>query len=486
MSNILKRAVSPVRECNDVHKRRVDFSTPPRPPRSTLDSIANETTPSCSTPANLSDTCTQNTRFETPNPPSKSDDARDNLIPNTPVQFVNNSSLREDELLLYFMMTLVFPVSTFTKNYVPSKYDKMIDIIYQIIGVKYSNQSIRNYFHRVSANKLKGVGKTKGTCRWIFYKNNVKSFLEANKHLLTPALHGEHLDEITINSLVEQLKSHCTQQSTAHNLVHESECYLNKKFELSYVNQVFELNIMPKLTSTWSKHFNNEKNTLHFYQFGKCPGYAEKEIEITAAGTWSIYLEGKLRSIELSWADIPNRVQTCNDLTHLLDTIGSMKLCQGCQFDKYKLVYETLESESEPLFKTKDGTPAAFVEIWMSKNKEKVIRSSKCILFLWQDGSIKTPDNCQACESVDHYLRTKLSRMKNKNPHADQKSVRYDYMSKDELLEVARKSLKEMKHWKQKCQRLDNYRNTMTTVGKNTNSDLQHIFKKMYDGVVFV
>ena len=56
-------------------------------------------------------------------------------------------------------------------------------------------------------------------------------------------------------------------------------------------------------------------------------------------------------------------------------------------------------------------------------------------------------------------------------------------MSKDELLEVARKSVKEMKHWKQKCQRLDEYRNTMTTVGKNTDSDLQHIFKKMYEGV---
>ena len=83
---------------------------------------------------------------------------------------------------------------------------------------------------------------------------------------------------------------------------------------------------MPKLTITWSNHFNNERNTLHFYQSGKCPGYAEKEIKLTAAGTWSIYLEGKLHSIGSSWADIPNRVQKCNNLTHLLNTIGSMKL----------------------------------------------------------------------------------------------------------------------------------------------------------------
>ena len=241
------------------------------------------------------------------------------------MQFVNNSPLHEEELLLYFMMTLVFPVSAFTKNYVPSKYDTIINIIYQIIGVKYSNQNIRNYFHRVSTNKLKGIGKTEGTCRWVFYKNNVKAFLEVNKHLLTRALQGEHLDEMTINFLVVQLKSHCTQQYAAHNLVDESECCLNKKFELNYVNQVFELDIMPKLTTKWSKHFNNDKNTLHFYQFGNCPGYAEKEMELTAAGNWSIYLEGKFQSLELSWADIPNRVQTCSDVTYLLDTMGSMK-----------------------------------------------------------------------------------------------------------------------------------------------------------------
>ena len=273
----------------------------------------------------MSDTCIQTNWYAASFPPSKSDDTNDILIPNTAVQFVNNSPLHEEELLLYSMMTLVFPVPTVTKNYVPSKYDTIINIIYQIIGVKYSNQSIRNYFHRVSTNKLKGIGKTEGTCRWVFYKNNVKAFLEVNKHLLTPALQGEHLDEMTINSLVVQFKSHCTQQCAAHNLVDESECCLDKKFELNYVNQVFELDIMPKLTTKWFKHFNNDKNTLHFYQFGNCPGYAEKEMELTAAGNWSIYLEGKFQSLELSWADIPNRVQTCSDVTHLLDTIGSMK-----------------------------------------------------------------------------------------------------------------------------------------------------------------
>ena len=382
------------------------------------------------------------------------------------------------------MMTLVFPVAPFTKNYAPSKYDAIIDIIYQITGVNYSSHSIRNYFHRVYTNKVKGFGKTKGMCRWVFYHNNVRCFLEQSNHLLTPVLQGEQLDETTMNSLLHQLKSHCIQQGTSTPLDNKAECCLDKEYDINYVNQMFEKTIMIELNSKWSKQFNSDKNTIHFYQFGKCLGYAEKEIALTAAGTWSIFLEGKHRSVDLGWTDIPDTVRKCNELKHLLDTIGNMKLCQGCPFDKYKPLYETHESESQQLFKTKDGTPAAFVDILMSKNKEKIARSSKCILLLWQDDSIETPDTCKACESTDHYLRTKLSRLKNIQPNADQKTVRYDYMSKDELLQVARNSVKEMKSWKQKCQRLDEYRDTMTTVGRKTDNDLQTIFKNMYEGIL--
>jgi hypothetical protein len=97
--------------------------------------------------------------------------------------------------------------------------------------------------------------------------------------------------------------------------------------------------------------------------------YAEKEIALTAAGTWSTFLEGKHQSVDLGWTDIPDTVRTCNELKHLLDTIGNMKLCQDCPFDKYKSLYETHESESRQLFNTKDGTPAAFVDMLRSSNQ---------------------------------------------------------------------------------------------------------------------
>ena len=438
-------------------------------------------TPSCSTPYDSSKMGIKNNRFTTPNPISPTN-SNINLTSNSPLQFVNDAQLSEEELLLYSMMTLVFPTSTFTKNYATNKYDQIISIISQIIGVKYSNQSIRNYFHRVRTNTVKGVGKTKGTCRWIHYQANVESFLEWNKHLLEPALQGVDLDETTINSVVQQLKYHCTSlvEMCPLNTEHSN---IDKEFDINYVNQEFEMDIMPKLTSKWSKHFNPNKKTLHIYQFGQCPGYAEREIELTAAGTWSIHFEGRKRNIDLDWADVPSTIKTNRDLVHLLDTVGNMKACQGCNFNTYKSLFPSNDTDWQPIFKTKDGTPAAFVDILMSKDKEKVIRSSKCLIFLLQDHVIITPNICEACKSADHYLRTMLSRVNNKNTISDSGRVRYDYMSKEELLNVARNSVKEMKYWKQKCQRLEEYRGKMTIVGPKTDADLQTVFNKMYEGV---
>lgn len=91
-----------------------------------------------------------------------------------------------------------------------------------------------------------------------------------------------------------------------------------------------------------------------------------------------------------------------------------------------------------------------------------------------QHDAIRTPNTCEACKSANHYLKTTLSRVNNKNEISDPGRVRYDYMSKEELLNVARHSVKEMKFRKQKCQRLEEYR------GKKTDNDLQTVFNKFY------
>lgn len=196
MSNSLKRIVSPVRD-PELNKRRAVFNTPTRPPRNTPDQESmpiNTATPSCSTPCNSSNTCITNNRTAVPITVNHNGSNFD-LAFNTPVQFASESSLQEHELLLYSIMTLAFPTSPFSKNYTPCKYDPIVNVMFQITGVKFSNQGIRNYFHRVNTNKVKGIGKTNGVCRWIYYQKNIESFLQSNKHLLTLALQGEQLTE---------------------------------------------------------------------------------------------------------------------------------------------------------------------------------------------------------------------------------------------------------------------------------------------------
>ena len=168
----------------------------------------------------------------------------------------------------------------------------------------------------------------------------------------------------------------------------------------------------------------------------------------------------------------------------LLDTIGSLKVCQGYPFSRYKPLYKTHKT-LQSLFQTKEGTQPASVNICMFRNKEEIIRSSKYIFLLWADESISTPDTCEACKSINHYLRTKLSRLNNKKENVDPAKVGCDYMSKNDLLEMARLSVKKMKYWRLKCKRLDEYRQKMTTVGQNTHQDFSHKLFRINPGIKY-
>ena len=163
MSQNLKRAASPEEILSGKQKRQAIFDISLQPPRNSMDSSINFpipscSTPCCSTPLNSSNTCTDNNRCTTP-VSSNPENSMDTSTPNSPVHFFDNSHLHEDELLLYSLMTLVFPLSTFTKAFEPSKYEVITNIIHQITGIQYNTQGIRNYFYRVKNNKVKGIGK---------------------------------------------------------------------------------------------------------------------------------------------------------------------------------------------------------------------------------------------------------------------------------------------------------------------------------------
>ena len=128
---------------------------------------------------------------------------------------------------------------------------------------------------------------------------------------------------------MQQLKYNCTSLFEMCTL--NTEHSIDKEFNINYVKQEFEMDIMPKLTSNWSKNCNSNKKILYIYQFGQCPGYAEREIELTAAGTWSIHFEGRKRNIDLDWSDVPSNIKTSRDLVHLLDS-WKYESMRGLQF----------------------------------------------------------------------------------------------------------------------------------------------------------
>ena len=103
MSQNLKRAASPEEILSGKQKRQAIFDTSLQPPRNSI--------------------------------PSNPENSMDTFTPNSPVHF-NNSHLHEDELLLYSLMTLVFPLSTFIKAFEPSKYEVITNIIHQITGIQ--------------------------------------------------------------------------------------------------------------------------------------------------------------------------------------------------------------------------------------------------------------------------------------------------------------------------------------------------------------
>lgn len=101
---------------------------------------------------------------------------------------------------------------------------------------------------------------------------------------------------------------------------------------------------------------------------------------MNSSGYWGVIFEGKKRiNITLEWADALPQIKTETDLKRLMSIVQSLKTCSGCDIDKYKTVLP--RDESLPIYCTRSGEPAAFVEAMPSKYHTKVIRSTHCMVF---------------------------------------------------------------------------------------------------------
>lgn len=63
------------------------------------------------------------------------------------------------------------------------------------------------------------------------------------------------------------------------------------------------------------------------------------------------------------------------------------------------------------------------------------------------------------------------------------KTTKLQYMSKEELVNLARKSAKELKYLQKKAKRLEEYKKKMVTIGPKSDNDLKYLFLKLQEGV---
>ena len=70
---------------------------------------------------------------------------------------------------------------------------------------------------------------------WNYYQANVISFTKHNKQFLEQALQGFELDDVTINSTLQQLTLHCTSQELSSNNGEREK----KKFDINSINEDF-------------------------------------------------------------------------------------------------------------------------------------------------------------------------------------------------------------------------------------------------------
>ena len=174
--------------------------------------------------------------------------------------------------------------------------------------------------------------------------------------------------------------------------------------------------------------------------------------------------------------------QCQNQFTHVRTCIRLCKywrnsLCPGVSIEKY---HDLPIDGDVPIFKNNDGQPAAFVEPIPSNYDKKLIRSCNCSLYLPIGEACL---RCESCFRTDHCMRTVKSQSKNTfNNNTVSKFTRYDYMTKDQLVDHSRRTAETLHGLQVRLRRLQEHQERMTSVGSETDSDFKKMFTKLYSG----
>jgi hypothetical protein len=383
----------------------------------------------------------------------------------TSLQYNGKIPLQPEELLLYCLTDVVFP----SKSHFPvqpKQYYYLSRAVYIVYGVRFDCKGIQNYFYRSINNLSKGLGKFDGHLRWKFYLNSIQKIVTKQQSFLLKLLDSEMCDILNCDELKMAIENECLaclQESKQSNTL----AYRVSKDMVNTASKFPKWKVIP----------NVPQANVHLYYHGKSPVKIDYEVVINANGSYQFFHMGKPRTMHIDPDILPPIVHERKQLHLLMKSLEKFKICPGLSTENYLSILP--DSLSTPIFNTSDGKPGAFVEVNPINVQEQVIRSTKCaILHLDQENTC-----CKACNDTNHYLRTLKSRRSQQLDSTISKYKRYDYMSRNELIDHSRESAKKLHTMQVQTKRLEQHQQNMSTVGSNTDSEFRQLFQELYSGI---
>ena len=381
------------------------------------------------------------------------------------LQYNGKIPLQPEELLLYCLTNVVFsskchfPVQ-------PEKYYCLSKAVYMVYGVKFDCKGMQNYFYRSVNNLSKGLGKFDGHLRWKFYSNSIKNIVTKHQSFLLKLLDSEICDSLNCDDLKMEIESECM------TCLRESKESKTLAYRVSK-DMVNTLSKFPK----WKVVPDVPQANVHLYYYGTSASKMDYEVVIDADGSYQFFLMGQPRTMCVDPDILPPIVLERKQLHLLMKSLERFTICPGLSTENYHSILP--DNLSTPIFKTTDGKPSAFVEVNPINVQEQVIRSTKCAILHLEKENIC----CKACNDTNHYLRTLKSRRSQQSSSTTSKYKRYDYMSKNQLIEHSRESANKLHGMQVKMKRLEQHQQNMSTVGSNTDSELRQLFQELYSGI---
>ena len=385
-------------------------------------------------------------------------------IPSSQVSYCEKMSLQPEELLLYALIKMSSGDDFNFAKGSPEKFVYISRAVYDVYGINFNGIGLRNYFYRSTNNLTKGLGKYKGLLRWKFYSKNIQSVIRTHRSALTDLLELKPVSDQSVRDLRDCFELECL------SVLKENEQSSSFAWKVDK-----DANFISQQFPNWHINADISERTVHLHYMSNSPVHPVYEVIVSADGEYKFILGGKSRTTCIT--SLPKSIHTQKDLYSFMQTLEKHSLCPGVSIEKY---HDLPIDSDAPVFKNNDGQPAAFVEPIPSNFDQKLVRSSNCSLFL-PIGS--TCLRCESCFRTDHYMRTLKSRNQNvSNNDTVSKFTRYDYMTKDQLVEHSRRTAETMHGLQVSLRRLQEHQESMTTVGCNTDSEFKELFTKLYSG----